>query len=281
MYCSRNLSVLVVLLSVWTAVSRTAIAQSRMDDCNNNNQADADDIRLGTSPDCNYNRVPDACDLVNPGITSFAFTQNLAAGYRARSVVSTYATAASSAVPLDFNADGRGDLLAASAGAFDIGINGEVIVLVNTGGQFATREILGSPSNPQCAIAADFDNDGRPDIATTNTFVGTGCGFSPPGHVSTFRNAWIQSGEWAVFATRIDYPVDCEPSGMAAADVDSDGWVDIVIAIEEDDALAVLWNDHTGNFPFYSFLPLDSARAWVAGGDTVGAGLRALGIHRA
>jgi hypothetical protein len=121
-----------------------------------------------------------------------------------------------------------------------------------------------SPSapNPQAVVTADFNNDGRLDLATANqgnnsvsVLLGNGDG--------TFRNA-------------VNFAAGFEPLSLAVGDFDGDGNLDLVTANRYD--VSVLLGNGDGTFqPANTFYVYDFPTA-VAVGDFNGDGLPDLGV---
>ena len=74
-------------------------------------------------------------------------------------------------------------------------------------------------TNPQTVVVADFNKDRKLDFADVD-YNGGGAG-----SVSVF----LGNGD-GTFKTKVDYAVGDGPDGIAAADVDGDGNLDLVVA---------------------------------------------------
>ncbi len=85
---------------------------------------------------------------------------------------------------------------------------------------FGDRANLTSGSGASDIVAADFDGDGRSDIASLNRGNNT---------LSLFHNLSIARGiSSGVFATRLDLPTRLAPADLVVADIDGDGLLDAV-----------------------------------------------------
>ncbi len=73
---------------------------------------------------------------------------------------------------VDINDDGVLDLVTTNQGTNDFSV-----LLGNGDGSFDTGVRFGTPNNPYEAVAGDFDEDGRPDIATTGGAFSASTGF--------------------------------------------------------------------------------------------------------
>jgi hypothetical protein len=115
----------------------------------------------------------------------------------------------------DFNGDGKPDLVTANSGT----TSNNVSVFLNSGsGTFAAavNYSIGASTDPYSVIAADFDGDGKLDLATAN-FSGN--------NISVL----LGSGT-GTFAAPVNYAVGTKPYAVTAADFDGDGRVDLAAA---------------------------------------------------
>ncbi|MFZ0393775.1 MAG: FG-GAP-like repeat-containing protein [Terracidiphilus sp.] len=153
--------------------------------------------------------------------------------------VSANGTLASAFMPAigDFNQDGKLDI-AVTDGGYSESANLVSILLGNGDGTFRAgpESTFATGSNPWQIVAADFNGDGILDLAIANydddtitILLGNGDGtFAPaPGSpVVVGRN----------------------PFGLAAADLNSDGKLDLVVANQTDSNLSILLGNGDGTF---------------------------------
>ena len=131
----------------------------------------------------------------------------------------------------DLNGDGRVDVVVLSQGPLDGDSN--VYVLLNNGnGGLAAPVGYEVGTMPQAVAVADFNGDGRLDLAVANEFG------SASGSVSVLLGA----GD-GTFGPQHQYPVPI--SSVAAADLDGDGRADLVVATSEEIDVALGQADGT------------------------------------
>jgi hypothetical protein len=145
--------------------------------------------------------------------------------------------ATNAAVVGDFTGDGILDLVVANDS-----FTGELSVLVGTGtGNFGPPTTI--PSGAEGGIdivAADFNRDGRLDVAVVGMYGGD-------------LSVLPASGP-GTFAPPFTYFVGIQPASLVTADFNRDGWPDIAVANYASDT-AVLLNHRDGTFEPPAFLP--------------------------
>jgi hypothetical protein len=137
----------------------------------------------------------------------------------------------------------RDTLLAGSARAAD------PVFVAASGSPFATG------TNPHSIASADFNRDGKPDLATAN---------------SGSNSVSIQLGTGAGgFAAAASVPVGSGPHGLASADLNRDGKLDLVVANADSANISILLGNGAGGFSPATDSPVAvSANPWyVAIGD--------------
>ena len=144
----------------------------------------------------------------------------------------------------DVTGDGKADIVTANLGSSDLSL------LVGDGaGNFAAALSLPTDLGPVVVAAADVNGDGVVDLVTVNqtaqsssVLIGDGGG------------GFAASANYAIYPPEnvIDYMP--WPWGMTLADVDGDGFLDIVTANTQNDTVSVLPNDGSGRFDaFFNF----------------------------
>ncbi len=134
----------------------------------------------------------------------------------------------------DFDGDGNLDLAVADFYAADG--RGSVTLLRGKGdGTFAVAGSIVVGPNPVSIVAADFDGDGKPDLAVAENGGGTGETITVHRNLGGFR-----------FASPDRYVVGHIPNVVAVADMDGDGKPDILVATAE--RIVVLLNHGAGSF---------------------------------
>lgn len=110
-------------------------------------------------------------------------------------------------------------------------------VLTFPGGQdivaatFSPKVDFGTGAVVSSATAADFNADGKPDIAASNTDLSDNS-------ISVLRNT--SSGGTIAFATKVDFSVGASPQGVSVADFDGDGKQDMCVANFNSNSVSVL-----------------------------------------
>jgi hypothetical protein len=183
----------------------------------------------------------------------------------------------------DFDRDGRPDLAVCSWSGQDVSLLRNTTPLV-PGGRFESQDTSTVGTSPVETVTADFNRDGRPDVAVTNMDSGTisvllGTGTAPPlgpptayhsgphphslatadfdrdgaldlvaGNHSDGTFSLLLGGGDGTFGTPWETGVGGNPVGMAVADVDRDGIPDLAVASLGLDKVFIFHNDGRGNF---------------------------------
>jgi hypothetical protein len=161
--------------------------------------------------------------------------------------------------------------------------------------------------DPAGLVVADFNGDGRLDLAVTNAqnnqvsillgsanggFAAGGTyatGTGPTALVAADFNGdkkidlavvstvsgtisiLLGNGD-GTFQSHVDYAVGESPAGIVAADFDGDGHIDLATLSISDSSVAVLLNKGDGSFEVQALIPVASVPTLLAGGDVNGDG---------
>jgi hypothetical protein len=150
----------------------------------------------------------------------------------------------------DLNADGKQDLVAASASTDKVSV-----MLGNGNGTFQSPVTYSVGTAPRTLAIADFNGDTKPDVAVTNS-----------GSGSTTISVLIGNGDGTLQAAS---PVNVgeRPQGIATGDLNGDSKPDLVVAATNANAVVVLLGNGNGTFqgpvsyPTGLFEPLNLALA--------------------
>jgi hypothetical protein len=171
-----------------------------------------------------------------------------------------------SVVAADVNGDGKPDLICANNYA-TLGLPNPntLFVFTNDGrGGFTLSAILPTGIGATRVIAADLNNDGKADLVCA-------------AYSDDTLTVWFNDGSGG-FVNRTDISVrpplmgKMGPIGVAAADVNGDGKLDLVSANEAGNSLTVLTNDGHGGFTMAAYLEVGHAAEAVTAADVNGDG---------
>ncbi|MBI5774529.1 MAG: SBBP repeat-containing protein, partial [Verrucomicrobia bacterium] len=171
----------------------------------------------------------------------------------------------------DVDGDGKLDLVSPSTGDNFIRVYLNAATAGSlAAGDFATAQNFSTLAGPYRVAIGDLDGDGKPEIVVA---------YVTTAFISVFRNTG-SAGSLSSdsFATRQDYPVGASPRGVALADVDGDGKLDIVVANYTDSSAGVLRNQSTpgtidtNSFAAHQAFAFGSNPHTVAVGDIDGDG---------
>jgi len=132
----------------------------------------------------------------------------------------------------DLNGDGKPDLTTTNAEA------NSVSVLLNRGdGTFEGKLDVQTGGGPYDLAIGDVNGDGKPDLATAN-YDGDG---------GDTASVLLNKGDGG-FAAHVDYGVAGAPLAVVLTDLNGDGWLDLVTAAGDDEAITVHLNHKDGTF---------------------------------
>ncbi|KAB2925396.1 MAG: T9SS type A sorting domain-containing protein, partial [Bacteroidetes bacterium] len=136
-------------------------------------------------------------------------------------------------VVLDMDNDGDRDFISVNNGS------NNVRVAYNNGTNwYASGNNYSVGTAPTALVSGDFDNDGYVDVVTANLAGGNG------------TISYLENNHSGGFNAKVDYSVGTgsQPRGLAAADIDGDGDLDVMVADGANDAVKLFINDGNGIF---------------------------------
>jgi hypothetical protein len=177
-------------------------------------------------------------------------------------------------VAADFNGDGRPDLAVANVN--DIAVFMNTTPRGATTVSFAPRQDVALSDTAISLAVADFNGDGRPDLAFT-------LGIATSSRVGVLLNSTAIGAGSASFAALQTYSCGNHPIAVAAADLNGDGRPDLVVANQDDNTVSVLLNTTSpgagsASFTSQQTYAVGSGPRSVVVGDFDGDGRPDLGI---
>jgi Bacterial Ig-like domain (group 3)/FG-GAP-like repeat/FG-GAP repeat len=151
----------------------------------------------------------------------------------------------------DFNKDGKPDL--AVADNISSGTGSVSVLLGNGDGTFQTAVSYPVGTNPTSAAVADFNGDGKPDLAVSN---------GGSGNLSLM----LGNGDGS-FQAAVNYVTGTGPKSVAAGDFNGDGRTDLAVANEGSNNVSILLGNATA-LQFYPVTPCRVADTRLGQGFT-------------
>jgi len=187
------------------------------------------DLATGNNSDIhlnNYNGLPTVSVLLGNGDGTFQSHVDYPVGDNVTTITTMVAG--------DFNGDGNLDLTCMSDDAKNVA---ELSILLGNGdGSFQAATQTSLPTHGQSLITADVNGDGKLDlVSTVNT--------SPNGVVYVS----LGNGDGS-FQPGVSYMAGDSPAVVAAADINGDGKLDLVVASDLSSAVSILPGNGDGTF---------------------------------
>jgi hypothetical protein len=154
------------------------------------------------------------------GVPTFAAAQTFAVGPNPQSIAAG-----------DFNRDGRPDLVVANFGGSTVSVLLDTTTAGAAAPTFAAQQTFSVGANPQSVAVADFNNDGRPDLAAANFGGNT---------ISILLDTTAVGAGTTSFAAQQTFAAGTNPQMLAAGDFNADGRPDLAFTDANSGAASVL-----------------------------------------
>jgi hypothetical protein len=121
-----------------------------------------------------------------------------------------------------------------------------------------------SPGQPNNLTIGDFNGDGRPDVAVTNSTAST-------------VSVYLSNGDGTV-QEAATYAVGVHPSGIVSVDLNDDGVPDLAVTNQGSNTLSVLLGNANGTFQAQQTIATGNGPTWATAGDFNGDGIADLAV---
>src|SRR5689334_22674506 len=215
-------------------------------------------VNAVTVADLNADGIADvaSCNSYDPGYINI-FLGN-GDGTLGQALIYKSGTAPSDIAAADFNGDGKLDLVEADYGATFDGFLGDEtagkaggnvvsILLGNGDGTFQNRRTYPANIHPNSVAVADFDHDGKLDLAVANDTTKKGS-----------LSVLFGNGD-GTFAAPIVYVTAIQARAVVAGDFNGDGTIDLAVAAELGNAVSILLGNGDGTFQTHQDLAAEGA----------------------
>jgi hypothetical protein len=158
----------------------------------------------------------------------------------------------------DFNGDGKTDLAVANSSVSTTG-NGSVSVLLGNGdGTFLAAASYAANANPSSIGVADFNGDGKQDLAVANQ--------------NSFDISILTGNGDGTFRASTNYPANGKVAGLVVADFNGDGKPDVAVANPQSNTASVLLGNGDGTLQAATTYATDISPFSMVAGDFNGDG---------
>src|ERR1022692_1842832 len=184
----------------------------------------------GVAADFNGDGKPDLAVITSTGVSILLGTGKAATPFTTGTPIAV--AGAACMVTGDLNGDGIPDLLVAVNGS----PNALLTYLGNGDGTFTLKSTTATPNSGGSIVLADFNHDGKLDFATSGNLLALGNG----------------DGTFQAPTAIVANPPSTGSSGIAAGDINNDGWPDLVLtnsAVPYNNVFVLLNNQHGGFTP--------------------------------
>jgi hypothetical protein len=134
----------------------------------------------------------------------------------------------------DFNGDGVMDLVVANN---NTNANQVTVLLGNANGTFGAKVSLPVSSNAVSVAVADFNGDGKLDIAVADQ----------SGNTGNTVSILLGNGD-GTFQSHVEYFTAASPNGVVVGDFNGDGKLDLALSAGNGNTVSVLWGMGDGTF---------------------------------